>query len=264
MQIGFILAAGFGKRMGDLTAGRPKPLLEVAGVPLVYYALFQLYRWGVPACVLNVHYLAEQIENELRDFPWFPLYFSREEPAILGTAGGLRHARPLLTEAARLAAGTAPSGGGPGLVLLNPDTIFLPAPGDRPDPAWLDGALTCFNLLPRPAGNQEAGWDDADETEPDAIDTGRARPVRPASAGRFYYAGYSLIDPTCVADLPDNRYAELGPIWKDLAAADKIRGRRFQGKVVDAGTRAAYDLIKDREIMPPEMLPEWRRFLSKL
>ena len=55
---------------------------------------------------------------------------------------------PLLQEAARQAgAGEAPNA--PGLVLLNPDTIFLPADSDRPDPEWLSGLATSltFSLL---------------------------------------------------------------------------------------------------------------------
>ncbi|MEQ9364485.1 MAG: NTP transferase domain-containing protein, partial [Leptospirales bacterium] len=83
----FILAAGFGKRMGELTANRPKPLLPLSGQPLIVYTLFQLHRWGVTEAMINLHYLGEQIEAALRNFPHFPLRYSHES-RLLGTAGG--------------------------------------------------------------------------------------------------------------------------------------------------------------------------------
>ena len=104
-----ILAGGLGSRLRPFTHIIPKPLLPVNGVPLIYYSLFQLYRWRADACVINLHYLGDQIESELKRFPYFPLFFSREAPAILGTAGGMRHALPLVARAAQAAGRPAAS-----------------------------------------------------------------------------------------------------------------------------------------------------------
>ncbi len=253
-MIGFILAAGFGKRMGVLTERTPKPLLPVAGVPLIYYSLFLLTRWGVRACIINTHHLGDRIETELRHFTDLPLFFSRESPEILGTAGGLRHALPLMNEIDRgNGQGREPSA----LVLLNPDTLLFPGPSDAPDPTWLDGAESCLSLRPRPPESPETAWS-AENTHESSFRIDYSR------EGSFYYIGYALVRQACVAPLGDGQYAELGPIWRAAAPAGRLRGHLFEGKVVDAGTRAAYDLIRERDPVPDEMRNDWRAFLRKL
>ena len=54
-----LMAAGLGKRMRPLTASTPKPLVRVAGRPLIDRALDRLEEAGVSRAVVNVHYLAE-------------------------------------------------------------------------------------------------------------------------------------------------------------------------------------------------------------
>ena len=57
-----VLAAGMGKRMRPLTATQPKPLVRVAGKPLVDHTLDRLAEAGIARAVVNVHYLAEHLE----------------------------------------------------------------------------------------------------------------------------------------------------------------------------------------------------------
>ncbi len=91
---GMILAAGYGTRLGGLSDQRPKPLLPVCDVPLVRWALALLSAHGVREVVVNTHHKGEQLEAELgAEVRW-----SREPGEILGTGGGIRHARPLLGE----------------------------------------------------------------------------------------------------------------------------------------------------------------------
>lgn len=89
-----IFAAGFGTRMGALTANRPKPLIEVAGKCLLDHALAQ----ALPGLriVVNTHYLAEQIRDHLIARP--DILISDESAKILETGGGLRAAMPLLAD----------------------------------------------------------------------------------------------------------------------------------------------------------------------
>src|SRR5687768_18490606 len=61
-----VMAAGLGKRMRPLTATRPKPLIEVAGKPLLDHALERLRTAGVRKAVVNVHYLADAVEAHLK------------------------------------------------------------------------------------------------------------------------------------------------------------------------------------------------------
>lgn len=95
-----ILAAGFGTRLGGLTELKPKPMLPVCGAPLVRWAALWLRHYGVREIVINLHHLGEQIEAELGNGHdlGVDIAYSREEGMILGTGGGLRHARHLFDD----------------------------------------------------------------------------------------------------------------------------------------------------------------------
>jgi NDP-sugar pyrophosphorylase family protein len=95
-----ILAAGFGTRLGELTAIRPKPMLPICGAPLVRWSVLWLRAQGIREFVINLHHLGEQIEAELGDGSALgvAIAYSHEEGMILGTGGGLRQARPLLDD----------------------------------------------------------------------------------------------------------------------------------------------------------------------
>lgn len=95
-----ILAAGYGQRMRPLTERVPKPLLRVGEHALIEHQLYALAASGFGRAVINVHYLADQMVSRLGDGSRYGIevVFSREEQ-LLGTAGGIRHALPLLGEA---------------------------------------------------------------------------------------------------------------------------------------------------------------------
>lgn len=95
-----ILAAGFGTRLGELTAIRPKPMLPICGAPLVRWSVLWLRAQGIREIVINLHHLGEQIEAELGDGSALDvaIAYSNEAGMILGTGGGLRQARPLLDD----------------------------------------------------------------------------------------------------------------------------------------------------------------------
>lgn len=87
-----IFAAGRGTRMGALTETRPKPLIPVAGKPLLDHALTIVDNAkGVSQIIVNTHYLANQIEDHLSDRQ---VLFSPED-ALLETGGGLKQALTL-------------------------------------------------------------------------------------------------------------------------------------------------------------------------
>ena len=88
----FILAAGFGKRMGKYCENLPKPLLPVGGYPLIYYTLFNLKCWGITSVTVNLHYLPDKLKAALYQFPYFQIEYSFEEK-ILETAGRTRSVR---------------------------------------------------------------------------------------------------------------------------------------------------------------------------
>lgn len=93
-----IMAAGRGERMRPLTDSLPKPLLDVAGKPLLAYHLERLASEGFRQVVINLSYRGRQIEEWLGDGRAFNLRvrYSREPEGALETGGGIRHALPLL------------------------------------------------------------------------------------------------------------------------------------------------------------------------
>ncbi len=99
-----ILAAGHGTRLGVLGEDRPKPLLPVGTRPLVDHALSRIAQAGIGEVVINTFTHAERLERHVGDGSRFGVQvrFSRESGRILGTGGGIAHARPFFRGAGAL------------------------------------------------------------------------------------------------------------------------------------------------------------------
>ena len=89
-----IFAAGFGTRMGSLTPDLPKPMIPVAGRPMIDHAVDLARDAGVGSIVANTHYQCEKLEPHLVALDVLAL---RETPDILDTGGGLRAASEHVT-----------------------------------------------------------------------------------------------------------------------------------------------------------------------
>lgn len=88
-----ILCAGFGSRLGELTRSTPKPLLPIAGAPLLAHILLNLKRYGFRDVVINLHFEADQIKSAIGDGSQFGTQVAYSpEPSPLGTAGGVKYA----------------------------------------------------------------------------------------------------------------------------------------------------------------------------
>jgi MurNAc alpha-1-phosphate uridylyltransferase len=92
-SVAMIPAAGFGKRLGDLTLNTPKPLIEVGGVTMIERTCAHLFEAGFKRIAINTYHLAEQIHNAImllqRKFPKLEFYISHE-PEILDIGGGMK------------------------------------------------------------------------------------------------------------------------------------------------------------------------------
>src|SRR5947208_4623882 len=91
-----VLAAGLGVRMRPLTDKTPKPLIQVAGQPLLDHVLDKLGEAGVTEAVVNVHYLPDQIIDHVASRTHPRVIVSDERDHVLGTGGGVVKALPLL------------------------------------------------------------------------------------------------------------------------------------------------------------------------
>lgn len=100
MTQAMILAAGRGERMRPLTDHTPKPLLAVGGKPLIVWHIERLRAAGFTELVINHAHLGHRLEEALGDGTAFGVRIAwSPEAAALETAGGIRHALPLLGDA---------------------------------------------------------------------------------------------------------------------------------------------------------------------
>ena len=87
------LAAGFGKRLGELTKNKPKPLLKVKGKPLIDYHIEKLISAGFKTIAINTHYLGNQISDHVINiFGQDVEIIISHENELLGTGGGIKKA----------------------------------------------------------------------------------------------------------------------------------------------------------------------------
>ncbi|WP_343162570.1 nucleotidyltransferase family protein [Lentilitoribacter sp. Alg239-R112] len=111
MKTAMILAAGLGNRMRPLTDKTPKPLVEVNGKALLQYSLDAAKEAGIESLVINVHHLADQVENYLKNQDNFNVTISDERDELLDSGGGIANALPFISDDE--------------FVLLNADTFWL-------------------------------------------------------------------------------------------------------------------------------------------
>lgn len=229
-----ILAAGLGERMRPLTDTTPKPLLPVAGKPLIAWHVEKLAAIGVRDIIVNTSWLAPRFPQVLGDgAQWgVHLQYSYEGPTPLETGGGMWHARTWL--------GDAP---------------FLAVNGD----IWTDFD---FAALPRePAGDAHLVLVDNPEHHPtgDFLLHGDGRVADEAIAGdtvpgdaaeaRLTFAGIGVYRPSlfddwraCFGDAPGvdeqpPRF-KLAPLLRRAMHAGRVSGCHHRGRWTDVGTPA--------------------------
>ena len=93
-----LLAAGYGSRLGEITAKKPKCMVTVGGEPILGHWLNKLDQLGVNKFYVNTHYLSEQVEEYLCHHPLRTKIETLHENRLLGTAGALNRHRHLFDE----------------------------------------------------------------------------------------------------------------------------------------------------------------------
>ena len=216
-----LMAAGLGKRMRPLTASMPKPMVRVAGKPLIDRALDRIEDAGIGKAVVNVHYLAESIEAHLRMRPGPQVCFSDERAELLETGGGMVKAK---------AAG------------LLPDPFFA----CNADSIWLDGPRNAFHDLSH-------AWDpermDAlllvvtharahnfDGTGDFYMDgAGRLSRKQPDRIAPFIYTGIQLVSHRLLRDAPEGKFS-TNMLWDRAIEEGRLYGVAFTGMWYEVGT----------------------------
>ncbi len=208
-----LFAAGFGTRMGALTADRPKPLIPVAGRALIDHALDLVDVAGISRKVANLHYKPEQLAAHLAHRPDIALSIETDE--ILETGGGLRKALPLL-------------GDGP-VFTLNTDAIWTGAnPLETLRLAWDPGRMDVLQLL-LPAA-KATGYSGPGDWLMDSD----GRLSRAQGAAGFVYLGAQILKTDRLAQVPE-RVFSLNRVWDMAIAEARCFGVLHNGGWCDVG-----------------------------
>lgn len=204
-----LFAAGFGTRMGALTATRPKPLIEVAGKPLIDHALSLIETHGAQPVVANLHYLPDQLERHLAGRN---IRLSHETPDILETGGGLRAALPLL---------------GPGPVFtMNTDAVWRgPNPLDQLASLWKPEDMDALLLCIPPA--QAIGHSGAGDFQ---IGADRRAARGPGSV----YSGLQIVKTDLLHTIPERSFS-LNRIWDVMLVKGRLCAVDYPGQWCDVG-----------------------------
>ncbi len=214
-----ILAAGRGERMRPLTDECPKPLLDVAGEPLIGWHLRRLQAAGYREIVINHAWLGAQIEARLGDGAAYGVHiaYSAEGTQGLETAGGIATALPLL--------GTAP------FLVVNGDVLTdIDFAAARLQAAALsaDGCLAHLWLTANPEHHPAGDFGLSAE--------GRLQDKTATNA--YTFSGVGVYHPALFADTPPGQAAKLAPLLRAALAQGRVSGEIHPGLWLDVGTVA--------------------------
>ena len=226
-----ILAAGRGERMRPLTDHTPKPLLPVGGKPLIGWHIERLRDAGFGEIVINHAHLGEQIVAAFGDGAALGvrLAWSAEPPGALETAGGIRHALPLLGEEPFL--------------VVNGD-IWCDWPFERARQLCIDARQRVhLVMVDNPPHNVKGDF---------ALDHGRILNHATAAAPRLTFSGIGIYHPALFADLPDQTPAKLAPLLRAAADDGQASGELHRGEWIDVGTPERLRELDQRLSLRPD------------
>jgi len=218
-----LMAAGLGKRMRPLTASTPKPMVRVAGKPLIDRALDRLEDAGVEKAVVNVHYLAESIEAHLKSRQHPAVTFSDEREELLETGGGMVKADK---------AGLLPDP----FFACNADSVWLDGPrnafadlSDAWDPEKMDALLLVVTHA------RAKNFDGTGDFYMDGA--GQLTRKLPGRIAPFIYTGIQLVSHRLLRDAPEGKFS-TNILWDRAIAEGRLYGVAFTGMWYEVGTPA--------------------------
>ncbi|MBP1851826.1 nucleotidyltransferase family protein [Rhizobium halophytocola] len=219
-----VLAAGLGTRMRPLTDTTPKPLIKVAGKPLIDYALDHLKEAGVTRAAVNVHHHADQMLTHLDNYPGMEIVISDERDGLLNSGGGLVKGLGCL--------GRDP------VFVMNADLFWIEegTPSNLRrlaeffDPATMDMAMLCIDLDRTTGHNGKRDF----SLGPD----GTLRRYQEGDPSPVVYAGAILMRPDVMDDSPDGAF-NFNAYFDKAIGAGRLFGLMMTGHWITVGTPEA-------------------------
>ncbi|WP_137222571.1 N-acetylmuramate alpha-1-phosphate uridylyltransferase MurU [Shewanella sp. MEBiC00475] len=218
-----ILAAGRGERLRPLTDSLPKPLVNVAGKPLIEYHLEKLASIGVTHVVINQAWLGHKLPEILGDGSrWGLLISYSEETTALETAGGIKQALTLLDDKPFL--------------VINGDIFIDHLPTlalayEQVSQGYADAFLW---LVDNPEHHPQGDFAIAMQGQ-----------LSLNSQQQFTYSGIGIYHPQLFSNLPTGKQA-LGPLLKQSIAKQRVYGEHFNCYWCDVGTIERLEQLQSR------------------
>lgn len=205
-----ILAAGRGERLRPITDTIPKPMVEVAGHPLLWWHVMRLKQAGIHDIIVNSAWLHQKIEDYLGDGARFGVRITHsvEGPGGLETAGGIVKALPFFK--------------GEPFLVVNGDTLMDADYAQFLEPVPDKGYARLF-LADNPPHHPQGDF---------AIRGGKAVS---GIEGALTFTGSALYTPEVFAGMAEERMP-LRPVFDRLSAAGRLLGSRIRGRWFDCGT----------------------------
>jgi len=221
-----ILAAGLGTRLRPLTNTIPKPLLPIAGTPLIVWNLLLLKRYGFQDVIINLHHLGPMIEQAVGNGSKYGLriYYSHE-PVILGTGGGIKQAEPNFS--------------GEPVLVLNGDTLFELDLEALRDFHQCHHAAATLVLRSDP---DAARWGVVEVAADERIVriTGRGKTQSGSTKPRMF-AGVHILHPRLLRDVPKGKTSSIIDAYvAAIQRDDVVVGYDMGGYWSDVGTPERY------------------------
>ena len=223
-----LLAAGLGTRMRPLTNTRPKPLIEVEGKAMIDYVLDALQDSGIERVIINTHYLADMIEDHVKNRTTPSITISDERNQLLDSGGGVKKALPQL--------GSQP------FLILNSDAIWLDGPKSNVTRMMEGWDPTKMDILLLLASTSHAvGWGNHGDFNMDQH--GRLSRPQPGEVTPFAYAGVAIFKPQLFNHVPD--IFSLNLLFNRAIEAEALFGIRLEGLWMHVGTP---DAVEEAEL----------------
>ena len=210
-----ILAAGRGERLRPLTDHTPKPLLPIAGRPMLEYIIEALIKADFNDLVINLSHLGQQIQDEIGNGARFnaTIQYSPEGDTGLETAGGIMHALPLL--------GTEP------FLVVNGD-IATNFPFSSLKNQVID--LAYLVLVKNPEHHPQG-------------DFGLKNTIIQNNADiKYTFSGIGIYHPGLFANTPPGK-TRLAPLLRQAVENNRITGELYTGFWADIGTQERLEEI---------------------
>ncbi|MBT5154393.1 MAG: nucleotidyltransferase family protein [Gammaproteobacteria bacterium] len=214
-----LLAAGLGKRLMPITNTTPKPMLEVAGKPLIEHHLERLRKAGIEEVIINVHHLGGQIQEKLGDGTRLGVKIQYSvEAQLLETGGGIKKALPML--------GDSP------FLVASADTYLDFDLGRLPNklPSGMLGLLVMTN---NPEHHPEGDYASGDNS------------ILQLDGDLLTYTGTGILHPDLVRDVPKTVFM-LRQVFDDAVRGGKFLGIEHDGYWCDVGTESRLKLLRKK------------------